>query len=172
MHRRLAAGLSLAFVLLAPSLDAASPSETDLERAAARITAASAFQTVETLAAPGMQGRLSGTEGYRRAADWVVSEVRRAGLHAPEVFRDFRQPFTHDLGGVESASLTVLPIDGEKDGKPAEAVLLGDYAPMVNGGSGDVTAEVVFVGFGFNAPGQGRDDYAGLDVKGKVVMAL
>ena len=41
---------------------------------------------------------------------------------------------------------------------------------MVNGGSGDVTAEVVFVGFGFDAAAQGRDDYAGVDVKGKVVL--
>ena len=98
--------------------------------------------------------------------------MRRAGLGAPGEFRDFRQPFTHGLGGVENASLTVFPLDGEKDGKPAEAVLLSDFAPMVNGGSGDVTAEVVFAGFGFNAPGQGRDDYAGVDVKGKVVLAL
>ncbi|MRR11406.1 M28 family peptidase, partial [bacterium] len=169
---RLAVGSSLAFVCLAASLAAASVSDNDLERAAARITAASAFRTVETLAAPGMRGRLSGTEGYRRAADWVISEVRRAGLLAPEEFPGFRQPFTHGLGGVESASLTVLPSEGEKDGRPAEAVLLSDFAPMVNGGSGDVTADVVFVGFGFNAPGQGRDDYAGVDVKGKVVLAL
>jgi hypothetical protein len=172
MPLRLAVGSSLAFVCLAASVEAGGTSETDLERAAARITAASAFQTVETLAAPGMQGRLSGTEGYRRASDWVISEVRRAGLRAPEGIHDFRQAFTHGLGGVESASLTVFPIEGEKDGKPAEAVLLSDFAPMVNGGSGDVSAEVVFVGLGFNAPGQGRDDYAGVDVKGKVVLAL
>jgi hypothetical protein len=161
-----------ALVLLAAPLDAAGPSEADLARAAARITAASAFQTVETLSAPGMQGRMSGTDGYRRAADWVVSEVRRAGLGVAEPFGEYRQPFTHGLGGVESASLTVLPIEGEKDARPPEAVLLEDFSPMVNGGSGDVTAEVVFVGFGFHAPGLGRDDYAGVDVKGKVVLAL
>ncbi|MBK9966010.1 MAG: hypothetical protein IPP07_14320 [Holophagales bacterium] len=164
--------MSAALVLLAAPLDAAGPSEADLARAAARITAASAFQTVETLSAPGMQGRMSGTDGYRRAADWVVSEVRRAGLGVAEPFGEYRQPFTHGLGGVESASLTVLPIEGEKDARPPEAVLLEDFSPMVNGGSGDVTAEVVFVGFGFHAPGLGRDDYAGVDVKGKVVLAL
>ena len=144
-----------------------------LEHAAARITAASAYQTVEILAAPGMQGRLSGTDGYRRGGrlDRLRGPEGRPRI-APEGFRDYRQPFTHGLGGVESASLTVFPPEGEKDGKPAEAVLLSDFAPMVNGGSGDVTAEVVFVGFGFNAPGQGRDDYAGVDVKGKVVLAL
>ena len=158
----------------APFLVAAPPAKDGLDEAAARITAASAFRTVELLADPGMQGRLSGTEGYRRASDWVVSEVRKAGLRAPEGLPDYRQPFTHGLAGVESASLTLLPLEGakEKEPAPAEAKLLEDYAPMVNGGAGEATAEVVFVGYGFHAPGAGRDDYAGVDVKGKVVLAL
>ncbi len=157
---------------LAPPVLAAGLSDADVATAAARITAASAFGTVETLAAPGLEGRLSGTEGHRKAADWVVSEVRKAGLRPADDFRDFRQPFTHGLGGVESASLTLLPGGGEKDGKAIEAEVLKDWSPMVNGGSGNVTAEVVFVGYGFDAAAQGRDDYAGVDVRGKVVMVL
>lgn len=158
--------------LLGPPLQAAGPSSAEVEAAAARISAASALRTVEVLAAPGMQGRLSGTEGYRKAAEWVVSEVRKAGLRPPDDFRDYLQPFTHGLGGVESATLTLLAVEGEKESKPAEAKLLEDWSPMVNGGSGDVTAEVVFVGYGFDAAPQGRDDYAGVDVKGKVVLVL
>jgi hypothetical protein len=159
-------------LLLAPPLRAAGPSDAEIRKAAAQITAASAFQTVETLAAPGMQGRLSGTEGYRKAAGFIVSEVRKAGLRPPEDFSDYLQPFPHGLGGIESATLTLLPAEGEKDGKPAEAEVLKDWSPMVNGGSGDVTAEVVFVGYGFDASAEGRDDYAGVDVKGKVVLVL
>ena len=159
-------------VILTRSLPAAGPSDAEIGKAASGITAASALQTVEVLTAPGLQGRLSGTEGYRKAADWVVSEVRKAGLRPADDLRDYRQPFTHGLGGVESASLTLLPAEGEKDGKPTEAEVLKDWSPMVNGGSGDVTAEVVFVGYGFDAAAQGRDDYAGVDVKGKVVLVL
>ena len=44
--------------------------------------------------------------------------------------------------------------------------------PLLYSGSGDVTAEVVFVGYGITAPDLGRDEYAGVDVAGKVVMAL
>lgn len=167
-------GVLVAAPLFACSLHAAPPSGAELARAAERITAASAFHTVEVLAAPGMQGRLSGTEGYRRASDWIVSEVRKAGLRPPDAFPDYRQPFTHGLAGIESASLMLLPGEGtkEKESGPVAAKLLEDFAPMVNGGSGDVTAEVVFVGFGFRAPSEGRDDYAGVDVKGKVVLAL
>ena len=36
----------------------------------------------------------------------------------------------------------------------------------------DVDAPLVFVGFGLVAPEHGRDDYRGLDVKGKIVVAL
>lgn len=158
--------------ILTRSLPAAGLRDAEVEKAAAGITAASAFQTVELLAAPGIQGRLSGTEGYRKAADWVVSEVRKAGLRPTDDFREYRQAFTHGLGGLESASLTLLPPEGEKDGKPGEAEVLKDWSPMVNGGSGDVTAEVVFVGYGFDAAAQGRDDYASVDVKGRVVLVL
>jgi len=171
LRRALLPGLAAAALLVLP-LHAAGPAPAEVDAAAARITAASAFQTVDLLAAPGMQGRLSGTEGYRKAADWVVAEVRKAGLRPPGGFPDYRQPFTHGLGGVEKASLALLPAEDEKDGKPLEAEVLKDWSPMVNGGSGDVTAEVVFVGYGFDAAALGRDDYAAVDVKGKVVLVL
>ncbi len=153
-------------------LRAAGPSAAEVAAAASRITAASAFATVEILAAPGMAGRLSGTEGYGKAVGHVVAEVRKAGLRPPADLSDYKQAFTHGLAGIEAASLTLLPAEGEKDGKPYEAEVLKDWSPMVNGGSGDVTAEVVFVGYGFDAAAEGRDDYSGVDVKGKVVLVL
>src|SRR5512140_434358 len=130
---------TLAVAAAATRLFAAAPTDGELARAAARISAASAFQTVETLASPPLEGRLSGTEGFRRASDWVITEVKKAGLKPVDDLRDYRQPFTHGLGGVESGTLTLLPAEGEKDGKPYEAELLKDFAPMVNGGGGDVT---------------------------------
>ena len=167
-------GVSLFAVglLALPALGASAPKEAAIERAAARITAASAFEIVETLASPAMEGRLSGTAGYAKAVDFIVAEVKKAGLGPLAELPDYRQPFTHGLGGVESATLTVLPAEGEKDDVPADAVVLKDWCPMVNGGSGDVTTEVVFAGFGIHAPEAGHDDYANLDVKGKVVLVL
>lgn len=170
--RRLGAALPAVALLSLPALCATAPKEDAVGKAAAGITAASAFRTVETLASPAMTGRLSGTEGYAKAVDFVVTEVKKAGLRPLAEFPDYRQAFTHGLGGVESASLTVLPAEGDKETAPAEAEVLKDWSPMVNGGAGDVTAEVVFAGFGINAPAAGRDDYANLDVKGKVVLVL
>jgi len=47
-----------------------------------------------------------------------------------------------------------------------------DYFDLTYTGSGTVEAEAVFVGYGISRPDLGWDDYAGLDVKGKIVVAI
>lgn len=166
--RRPLAVLACAALALSLALFAEKPGP---GRAVSSITAGSAFTTVDYLASPQFAGRLSGTPGYLAAAKWVAGEAKRAGLTAPKEFPDYLQPFTHALGGVESASLALLPEEG-KEGAPEELAFYKDFMPMLNAGSGEVAAEVVFAGYGMRAPEKGRDDYAGIDVKGKVVMVL
>jgi hypothetical protein len=140
------------------------------ERAAARVTAAGAFATVEKLTGTEFAGRLTGTPGYAAAAAWAAGEFRQAGLAPLPGMSDYLHRFAHTLGGVDSASMAVLPA---KEGETRrELEQMKDYLPLLYSGSGDVSAEVVFVGFGITAPEMGRDDYAGVDVAGKVVMAL
>ncbi len=45
-----------------------------------------------------------------------------------------------------------------------------EFMPGGTSGSGEVTAEVVYVGYGITAPELGYDDYKGVDVKGKIVL--
>jgi hypothetical protein len=45
-----------------------------------------------------------------------------------------------------------------------------EYYPGMNSGSGELTAEVVFVGYGVTAPELNYDDYKGIDVQGKIVL--
>jgi hypothetical protein len=45
-----------------------------------------------------------------------------------------------------------------------------EFIPGGTSGSGEVTAEVVYVGYGVTAPELGYDDYAGVDVRGKIVL--
>ena len=47
-----------------------------------------------------------------------------------------------------------------------------DFSPLYLSAKGEVKGEVVFAGYGISAPERGYDDYAGLDVKGKVVVVL
>ncbi|MCK7536858.1 MAG: hypothetical protein MZV63_40825 [Marinilabiliales bacterium] len=45
-----------------------------------------------------------------------------------------------------------------------------EYMPGSTSGSGTVTGEVVYAGYGITAPELGYDDYAKIDVKGKIIL--
>lgn len=163
--RAVACALALA---LASGAFATAPSA--FRDAAMRVTAEGAYAADARLASPEFAGRLAGTDGYAKAARWVASEAKRAGLLAPAEFRDFLQPFPVTLSRVTGASMELLPEDGK--GEPQKLALFKDFMPILTTSSGDVTSEVVFAGFGITAPKLGRDDYEGLDAKGKIVMVI
>lgn len=134
------------------------------------VTATGAYATVERLAGAEFAGRLTGTPGYAAAARWMAAELKAAGLRALPEHPDYLQRFPATVTGVESATMELLPAD--ENGEPRRLGYFKEFLPLLYSGSGDVTAEVVFVGLGITAPEMGRDDYAGLDVKGKVVMTV
>ncbi len=141
-----------------------------VNEAVGAITATGAYAAVERLTGAEYGGRLTGTAGYRAAAAWVAGELSHAGLQPPACCPDFLQRFPVTVTGVESATLELLP--QEDKGQPERLQYFKQFMPMLFSGSGDITAEVVFVGFGITAPEMRRDDYAGVDVEGKVVMAV
>ena len=108
------------------------------------------------------QGRLSGSEGMRRAVDWVSSRYAEIGLQPlpgrSDYFLNFPTVCTEVTG---PCSLTV---DGRNCTWAAEWYAGGTSA------NGVAEAEIVFAGFGVSAPELGYDDYAGIDVRGKIVL--
>ena len=110
-----------------------------------------------------MEGRGIGTEGIERAAQLLEDRFRAAGLADAGV--GFRQPFTA-VTGVDPGPANALA-DG---GAALEA--WQDFGPLGFSSNGTFEGEVVFAGFGLVAPELGYDDYAGLEVKGKVVLAM
>ncbi len=125
--------------------------------------AASCFRYVATtLSADDMDGRGIGTPGLARAADYLAETMKSFGFQAP--VKDYRQPFSATTGVSLGAGNSL------SDGS---ALTLGsDWTPAGFARSGTVDADLVFAGFGITAPDLGYDDYAGLDVKGKVVLAM
>jgi hypothetical protein len=120
------------------------------------------------LAGDAMRGRLTDTDENRAAADYIRSRFERAGLAPAASGHSFFQEFnlmTAALG--DDNALDVLAGDG------GTRRLRGgqEFYPHRFSASGEVTAPVVFVGFGINAPYLKYDDYAG-DVKGKIVVAI
>jgi hypothetical protein len=126
-----------------------------------------------------LQGRAPGTPGYDIAARYVATELEGMGLH-PGVSGSWLQPVPLQKALTDAAaSSLVLTVNG-KEQKLVDAkdyVLSTWFAsPAPKNGTSDaesdVSAPVVFVGFGVTAPDQHYDDYAGVDVRGKIVASI
>ncbi len=116
-------------------------------------------------------GRLSGSPGYEASACWVAGKLRDWGLSPlcrdSSYFQWFPNPWTEVL---HPGSVVVFPPAGIRGGKKARLDFPADYYPGSHSASGRVTGKVVYAGFGISAPELGYDDYAGVDVRGKIVM--
>jgi len=125
-------------------------------------------EQVKTLAAPEMEGRASGTAGAERAALHIAGEMKRAGLAPGGDNGGWQQAFTVPtrikLGDGNALRLVT----------PAARVLAleREYVPLTMSADGAWEGDVVFAGFGITAPDVGWDDYAGLDVRGRLVLVI
>lgn len=120
---------------------------------------------VRTLADDRFQGRDTGTEGYRKAAEYVVQEFERYGLK-PSGASGYMQPVRFDVRQViEDQSKLELLRGGRR-----QALQLGEDAVVGARSAGEVTAGLVFVGYGLKIPEAKYDDFAGLDLKGKIAV--
>ena len=127
-------------------------------------------QHVTSLAGDGPAGRLTGTPGEQVAGDYIISELRRIGAQPLPGATDFRLPFQFTAGTKDGGSWLRLSTASARFDTPEQirALSFSDSADVTN-------ADVVFAGYGIVVPESqnfGYDSYAGLDVKGKVVVVL
>ncbi|MGE5321735.1 MAG: M28 family peptidase [Actinomycetota bacterium] len=123
---------------------------------------------VKDLSAPRMEGRGNGTAGLTRAEKLIVHRYQQLGLK-PAGVHGYLQPFTV-VTGARLKGPNQLKV--ETGAGKSELRLNQDFVPFSFSSSGEVTAPVVFAGYGASAPEFGYDDYAGTDVKGKIVVVL
>jgi Zn-dependent M28 family amino/carboxypeptidase len=121
---------------------------------------------ISVLANDNMDGRLTGSAGYMRAADYVISRFRREGL-APAGARGYLQPVPLEQQIVDqAASRAMLGTTALQPGQ--DMIISAGGGPR----SATVDAPLVFIGYGLHLPGQGHDDFAGLDLKGKIAVVI
>ena len=118
------------------------------------------------LSSPQMKGRGNGMPELNKAADYIAQEFQKAGLKplTGGWFQPFHVVVGTDLGRQNKLVLT--------NNKKTNYRLRRDYIPLGFSGTANVTAGVVFVGYGIVAPEYQYDDYANLDVRGKAVLVL
>jgi Zn-dependent M28 family amino/carboxypeptidase len=124
---------------------------------------------VSALAGDGMKGRMTGTADYLRAAAYVIGRFKAEGLK-PAGTQGFLQPVAFEQQQVDQGKSRA-----ELAGPGGRALAVGDEL-LILAGTGPrparVDAPLVFLGYGLHLPKEGHDDFAGQDVRGKIVVVL
>ena len=122
------------------------------------------------LASDELEGRGVGTKGLDMAADYIADQFKQAGLKPGGVNGTWFQPFPFSTSAqLEGPAKLVL------EGPQGQKITLKpgvDFQVVGSSAAGKVSAPLVFAGYGVRAKGITYDDYAGLDTKGKAVVAV
>jgi len=134
-------------------------------------SAAAYLKHIEVLSSDAFEGRAPGTEGEKKTLAYIEQQFRAAGLK-PGIGDSYLQPVplveivphadtAMQLTGAGGQSLALRSLDDIVvwTRRPVPSIRLAN-------------AEVVYAGYGIVAPEYGWDDYAGLDVRGKLVLVL
>ncbi|MHC4819119.1 MAG: M28 family peptidase, partial [Planctomycetota bacterium] len=131
------------------------------------VNAAELIGHVRRLASDEWAGRGTGTEGERKATEYIAAHFARLGLApAGEKGGFFQEVSVPDRVDVDPACRLELR------GADATLALDKDWRPFSLSASGQVEGDVVFAGYGIRAKDLAYDDYAGLDVRGKIVVVF
>ncbi|HET9474971.1 MAG TPA: M28 family metallopeptidase [Steroidobacteraceae bacterium] len=126
---------------------------------------------VEFLADDLLEGRETGTRGYDIAARYVASQFESVGLKPGGENGSWYQQVTlqRTARGADRGGLTISGPAGEQRFAHADNVMVWLNSREA---AFDVSAPLVFVGFGVEDKRLGVDDYRGLNVKGRIVVLL
>ncbi len=123
------------------------------------------------LASEELEGRGPGTQGRQLAAEYIRDEFQRMGLESGVEDGSYFQPFEIPLDTEVIADQTRLVLHSpDEQAVPLE--LGKDFQALAVGGTGQAQASIVFAGYGISAPNLQYDDYADVDVEGKIVLVI
>ncbi|HVT60288.1 MAG TPA: M28 family metallopeptidase [Thermoanaerobaculia bacterium] len=124
---------------------------------------------VRYLADDKLEGRLTGSTGYRQAAEYVAERFKEYGL-APAGSDGYFQAVRFEVQRVVAAESSLALVRGGQQ-EPlilGQDALLGARVPQPKA----LDAPLVFVGYALHLPEAGYDDLAAQDLKGKVLVYL
>ncbi|KAF1712176.1 aminopeptidase [Pseudoxanthomonas kalamensis DSM 18571] len=128
-------------------------------------------ELVSRLASDEFEGRAPGSVGEDKTVDYIAAQFQRIGLQPGAADGSWYQPVPMmETTADESTVLHVTDGDNVRDLAFGTDFVLGTRTGQPEVKVDD--SELVFVGYGVNAPEQDWNDYAGLDVKGKTVVIL
>jgi hypothetical protein len=123
---------------------------------------------IKALTDPKMEGRGDDTKGISLAMQLLADRYKSLGLD-PAGSQGFLQPFTVVTG---AKMVGVNSLHEQVGGAAKNLKLDEDFRPFSYSDSGEVSAPLVFVGYGVTADESHYDDYSGIDAQGKIVVML
>ena len=136
------------------------------------ITSADIGRRIERLASDEFEGRQPSTEGGQKASQYIADEMRLAGL---EPIGD-NGTYFQNVELSESFTLPSSKLIINQDGEPYITADLSTnivyWSKRLDDTIEVTDSEIIFVGYGINAPEYSWNDYADIDVKGKTVVML
>lgn len=130
------------------------------------ITSGEIIDHIKYLSSDELAGRFPGTNGDKLTREYIINELKEYGIK-PAGTDGFLQHFDYTaevrLGSNNKLSLTT----GESVSGPGE-----NFTPIYLSANGTASGSVVFVGYGINAPELNYNDYAGIDLKGKIALMM
>ena len=126
---------------------------------------------IEVLSSDAFEGRAPGTDGEKKTLDYIEQQFRAAGLK-PGIGNSYLQPVpVVEIMPHADATMQLAGSNGQSFAlRSPDDVVVWTKRPVPS--TSIANAEVVYAGYGIVAPEYGWDDYAGLDVRGKLVLAL
>lgn len=121
---------------------------------------------VEHLSTDAFNGRDTGSPELARAAGYLADKLSACGLQPMPGDTDLFADYTLYRSGYDREQTRLSTT------KTTQVDLGRDWRPFPFSDPGEISGEVVFAGYGITAPEHGYDDYAGLDVEGRIVLLL
>lgn len=125
---------------------------------------------IEYLASDALEGRNTGSEGHRKAAEYVAAQFEQAGLKPAGENGSFIQlvSFVTKQLDESQSSLALRTSTGVRPLHLGEDAIITTRVDPAS----SVDAELVFVGYGLRIPEQKHDDFAGIETKGRIAVYL
>lgn len=137
----------------------------------ASVSASELRRHVAYLAADALEGRGASTKGLERAADYLERELRGLGL-TPLFGKSFRQPFEMTVGARLGEGNALAQQNRRKETQWDTLRVGRDFAPFTFSSTGTVEGSLAFLGYGIRSKEHRYDDYADIEVRGRVLVVL
>lgn len=120
------------------------------------------------LASDALKGRFTGSPEERKAGDYIKAQLESYGVKPAfngKWFQEF--PFIEKVDLTKNNTVSI-----NSNGKKKTLKLKKDFTTLGFSGKAKVSGDLLFVGYGISASKLNYDDFEGIDVKGKIVVAV